>query len=268
MKHIICQNEQRRELVRQHQQLNGLDYLEVEADQRTLTVFFLGKAPVELDETQVIIEGGRRIVDIRVEQVEVHHFESGELDDSMQVIVDQVGDFSTYTLRVVEWCKDKEKEGQWQPHSAFDPRYDRVDFNFKADCPSDLDCKQQAVCPPEPIEEPDINYLAKDYASFRQLILDRLALVMPDWKERHVPDIGIALVEVLAYVGDHLSYYQDAVATEAYLATARKRISVRRHARLVDYNMHEGCNARAWLCVHTNIKLSLDPHAGNRRSGG
>ena len=105
------------------------------------------------------------------------------------------------------------------------------------------------MCPPEPRDEPEINYLAKDYASFRQLILDRLALVMPEWHERHVPDLGIALVEVLAYVGDHLSYYQDAVATEAYLDTARQRISVRRHARLVDYVLHEGCNARTWVCV-------------------
>ena len=64
-----------------------------------------------------------------------------------------------------------------------------------------------------------------------------------------MPDLGITLVEVLAYVGDYLSYYQDAVATEAYLDTARQRISVRRHARLVDYLMHEGCNARAWVCV-------------------
>ena len=47
--------------------------------------------------------------------------------------------------------------------------------------------------------------------------------------------------------GDHLSYYQDAVATEAYLGTARKRISVRRHARLLDYFMHDGANARTWL---------------------
>ena len=98
----------------------------------------------------------------------------------------------------------------------------------------------------------EINYLAKDYASFRQLILDRLALTMPDWQETHVPDIGIMLVELLAYVGDQLSYYQDAVATEAYLGTARQRISVRRHARLVDYALHEGCNARAWITIATN----------------
>ena len=67
---------------------------------------------------------------------------------------------------------------------------------------------------------------------------------MPDWRERNPADLGVALVELLAYVGDHLSYRQDAVATEAYLGTARRRVSVRRHARLVDYRMHDGCNAR------------------------
>jgi hypothetical protein len=46
-------------------------------------------------------------------------------------------------------------------------------------------------------------------------------------------DIGVALVELLAYVGDHLSAYQDAVATEAYLETARSRISVARHPRVI-----------------------------------
>src|SRR5690606_11184234 len=42
---------------------------------------------------------------------------------------------------------------------------------------------------------------------------------------------------------------QDVIATEAYLETARLRTSVRRHARLVDYAMHEGANARAWVTV-------------------
>src|SRR5262249_41470717 len=97
------------------------------------------------------------------------------------------------------------------------------------------------------------------YASFRQLILDRLAVLMPDWKERHVPDLGITLVELLAYSGDYLSYYQDAVATEAYLNTARQRISVRRHTRLVDYAFHEGCNARAWVVIETSQDEELDP---------
>ena len=44
-----------------------------------------------------------------------------------------------------------------------------------------------------------------------------------------------------------MSYQQDAIATEAYLETARSRVSLRRHAVLVDYHVHDGCNARAWI---------------------
>ena len=160
----------------------------------------------------------------------------------MIVRLDKPGDFSTYTLRLVGLPE-------------IDPYYDHVDFSFKVNCPSDLDCRAGSVCAPPERQEPEINYLAKDYASFRQLLFDRLALIMPDWQERHVPDLGVALVELLAYAGDHLSYYQDAVATEAYLDTARQRISVRRHARLVDYLMHEGCNARAWVCMEADSDL-------------
>jgi hypothetical protein len=96
---------------------------------------------------------------------------------------------------------------------------------------------------------PAIDYLARDYQALRRLLLDRMSLAMPGWSERNPADLGVVLVELLAHVADQLSYRQDAVATEAYLATARRRISVRRHARLVDYRMHDGCNARAWVQV-------------------
>ncbi|WP_297324629.1 putative baseplate assembly protein [Nitrosomonas sp.] len=259
MSSLICSKEKRRIEVREHSELYGLDYVEIESDQRTLMVHFLGKVPISLDESNVIIEGGRRIQGIRIIKVSVNRSETVGLDDTMEVSTDVKGDFSTYTLRMVV----RDQAGKYQAHPLFDPHYDRVAFSFKADCPSDLDCQQEIVCPPEQREEPVINYLAKDYASFRQLILDRLALVMPDWRERHVPDLGITLVEVLAYAGDHLSYYQDAVATEAYLDTARQRVSVRRHARLVDYVLHEGCNARTWVCVETENDLTLNNDPDN-----
>jgi hypothetical protein len=254
----VCIEEGRREKVRVAK-LNGLDYIEVTGDQRqTLEVYFLGKAPQKpITKQNVRIEGGRRVRDVAVIDVDIHRDPNPRHDDWMVVTVDKTGDFSPYTLRLVETDErghpiiDEDASGResFRPLHGFDPRYAELEFSFKANCPSDLDCKTGAICPPEKRNEPEISYLAKDYASFRQLILDRLALIMPDWRERHVPDIGIALVEVLAYVGDYLSYYQDAVGTEAYLDTARERLSVRRHARLVDYQMHEGCNARAWVFV-------------------
>src|SRR5262249_33499487 len=120
----------------------------------------------------------------------------------------------------------------------------------KVECPSDFDCETPQICPPaDQANTPQINYLAKDYASFRNLMLDRLSVTMPGWQEQSPADLGMALVEVMAYGADHLSYYQDAVATEASLGTARKRVSVRRHARLLDYSMHDGCNARVWVHI-------------------
>src|SRR5437763_5022540 len=104
---------------------------------------------------------------------------------------------------------------------------------------------------------PEIDYLAKNYPSFRQLMLDHLALQVPGWTERSEADLGIVFVEVLAYVADYLSYYQDAVATEAYLGTARRRPSIKRHVRLLDYVLHEGCNARVWVQVQVSERLTL-----------
>jgi hypothetical protein len=199
----------------------------------------------------VRIEGGRRIRDIRVVKVEIDRAHDPELDDCLRITLDRFGDFSTYRVCLVQKGKDTSGGAIYLPYPGIDPRYACLDFSFKVDCPSDLDCKQAPDCPPDVFSAPEINYLAKDYASFRQLIFDRLALIMPDWQERHVPDLGVTLVELLAYAGDYLSYYQDAVATEAYLDTARQRISVRRHARLVDYRLHEGNNARAWVTVWT-----------------
>ena len=233
---------------------NGIDYVEVDEAQRVITVYFLNKAPRDITARDVRIEGGARVRGIRVEEITLCETEDPDSDDCMKVEVDRPGDFSTYTLKLVG------EDGG--PLEGFDPRYAQVDFSFKANCPSEMDCAPAVDCYKEPAPEPDIDYLAKDYASFRQVIFDRLSLVMPGWQERHVPDIGVALVELFAYVGDYLSYYQDAVGTEAYLDTARLRVSVRRHALLVDYPMHEGCNARTWVYVHVSDDVTVDQPGG------
>jgi hypothetical protein len=262
---LTCSNELRRRAVRQHR-LNGLDYLEVSDDQRSLCVHFLGPVPTDLTKNNILIDGGRRIRDIRVTNVVVELPDQNDptLDGCLRISLDKYGDFSTYTLMVVETDSESGKvkiddQGQPQTKVGFDVRYAHLPFSFKVSCPSDLDCQTDATCPLPEYLEPEINYLAKDYGSFRQLILDRLALNLPEWRERHVPDLGITLVELLAYVGDYLSYYQDAVATEAYLDTSRQRISVRRHVRLVDYMMHEGCNARAWVWIEASSNTDLNP---------
>ena len=265
-----CQNEKRSQALSDSVLvLNGIDFLEVLDEQapegtqrqRTLLVRMIKSDPWGLTADNVQIEGGVRIRGIEVQWVlraseasdtlvaqglitrnEKNLFLALTAPDQFLVVrTSASGDFSTYTLRLVQSPTNP------APPANFDPILSEVEFSFKVECPSDFDCQTDVECPPEPASEPRIDYLTKDYASFRKLMLDRLAVVIPDWQERSPADLGIAVVEVLAYAADYLSYYQDAVATESYLGTARRRVSIRRHARLLDYAMHDGCNARTWV---------------------
>ncbi|RAP78309.1 putative baseplate assembly protein [Paenibacillus montanisoli] len=250
----FCNNQRRRGVISNHPEFNGIDFLEVVDDpgmsiaqrQRTLTVHFINSLTVSLSERNFLITGGERIKHITVTDVK-----PGVDNTVLEIRVSEPGDFSTYTLFLVH------DAGRLQPPSGFDALLSSVDFSFKIECANDFDCQQSITCPPKIQQEPIIDYLAKDYASFRRTIMDRLALLMPQWQESHPADMGIALVELLCYVGDYLSYQQDAIANEAYPGTARRRISMRRHARLVDYPMHDGCNARVWVQIQVSNNLIL-----------
>lgn len=264
MKYYCC-DQRRREVVKLNGTLNGLEYMEVHDSgmpgdptrQRTLFVKFLRAVPATLSKDNFRIEGGERIKSVDIEWVAIANAlpasEPSSLVDGfvplnkfMVIRTKIYGDFSLYTLRLLSG------PGNDTPPAGFDPRLSEIQFSFKVQCESDFDCASVTPCPTPPATNPRLDYLAKDYASFRRLMLDRMNVLMPDWSSRNAADVGVTLVEMLAYVGDQLSYQQDAVATEAYLTTARKRISLRRHARLVDYIVHEGCNARVWVQLFVN----------------
>jgi hypothetical protein len=265
-----CENSLRRSLVAQQGILNGIDFIEVmDSDakaigsppQQTLVVHLLLPGAA-LSAANFVVTGGVRITTINciwaypapsvpnppATPAERNYFAGlGDASKIFIVRTSAYGDFSTYTLQLVASAQSGAVP------TGFDPRLCSVEFSFKVECPSDFDCQTTPVCVPAAKPAPLIDYLAKDYGSFVQLMLDRMAATVPAWQERNAADLGIALVETLAYGADHLSYYQDAVATEAYLGTARRRTSVRRHAVLLDYAMHSGCTARAW------VNLQLDP---------
>ena len=232
--------------------LNGIDYLEViDRDapsealrQRLLDVTFIrpdgavaGNAAL-LGPDNFRIEGGSRVRNIRVTQVA-----KGAGDRTLRLTVDRYGDFSTYRLSVQVSGTNPD------PPPFIDPMLAGVDFHFKVECPSDFDC--EAPPPQRPPRDfgPPLNYLARDYSSFRQLMLDRMAATLPEWTERNAADLGVTLVEALAHAADQASWFQDAVHSEAFLGRARLRESVLRHARLLGYAASEGCNARVAVAI-------------------
>ncbi|MFF7441749.1 putative baseplate assembly protein [Streptomyces sp. NPDC008122] len=253
--------------------LNAIEYIEVldtaaphqELRQRVLYVRLVRPVPAGLDRNNVVIDGGERIPTVTVDWAAAGNHPDmppelvvgiDEPDHVLVVRTAERGDFSTYRLRLVADAASD------LPPAGFDPQLAGAEFAFKVECPSDFDCAPADTCVPEPPAAPAIDYLAKDYQGFRRLMLDRISLLAPEWTERNPADVGTALVELLAYAADELSYRQDAIATEAYLGTARSRISMRRHARLVDYRVHEGCNARVWVRIGVKAGTAVELPAG------
>ena len=212
-----------------NKRLNGIDFVEIASkDQKTLRVHFLNTNVVQGTVTGITISGGETIPTVKVlppmdgPAAWTPNPPDPEGRPILTLKVSAPGDFSFYTLQINS--------------SALDTFFNHVKFSFKANCPSDLDCAPVTPpCPPLSGDLPPIDYLAKDFLSFRKALSDFSALRYPQWQERSEADFGVMFLESLCSVADDLSYGQDRVAAEATLLTATQRTSIVRQARLVDY---------------------------------
>jgi hypothetical protein len=188
------------------------------------------------------LRGGTRLPAGRAAgQVKVTH---AELTDPKRVTlrVRPVGDYSTYWLDV-----------RWDA-TRLDPFFSSIAFKFRPGCFTN-DC-----APPLPgrpaAPGPVIDYLARDYDSFRHTLMTAMAARVPGWASTSEADLDQVLIDLFAASADELADYQDRVMAEATLGSARKRVSLARHARLVDYHLHEGNQASTWLALEV-----IDGHA-------
>jgi hypothetical protein len=216
--------------------LNGIDFVEIANDAQTdLVVHFLNRVAVKgtlAATAPVTITGGESVPAVPVGPIANTDWSlDGDGRPLLHLKTPFPGDFSFYTLSIAS--------------PKLDAFYAGARFSFKARCPTDLDCAAECVdCPPPDGPAPAIDYLAKDFASFRQALLDFSAVAYPNWVERSEADLGMMLLELIASAGDDLSYLQDRIAAEATLATATERRSVIRHARLVDYEPRPATSAQ------------------------
>jgi hypothetical protein len=249
-----CRDAARRARILAQAVLNGIDFVEFEVvgAKFILHVHFLLNLPagaygLVANPSPIHIHGGTRIIGVAVKSAAI-----GGAPNILDVEVDEQGDFSPYLISI-GWARDA--AGVWRyAFTDIDRLFSVAPVNFRPGCPVDFDCKPVRDCPPETLPEPALDYLARDYASFRQMLIDLVAQRNPAWTERSAADVGIALLELFAHEGDHISYFQDAVANEAFLDTARQRVSAKRHAKIVDYAMHDGRNA--WTFVHLRVKTT------------
>jgi hypothetical protein len=230
----------------------GIDYLFVDpATQTDLDVHFLApptaaqQAKLTADRVSIVATAG----DAPPVPVGTVSFPTAGGETVMRVHAAAPGGFGSYTLSIVNPDTGPQ---------VIDPRLASVAFSFKAACPSDVDCDR-----PEPgaAALPDmdfpVDYEARDFWSMRTALLDFAAQRYPRWADRLEADAGVMLVEVMSALADDMAYYQDRVGREAYLETATQRRSLRRHARLVDYRVHDGVGAQTWINVTAKAKGSL-----------
>jgi predicted phage baseplate assembly protein len=109
-----------------------------------------------------------------------------------------------------------------------------------------------------PGRRPVIDYVGKDYESFKQGMLGQAPLLLPEWTDRDESDFGVVLIELFAYAADILSHYQDQVANEAYLPTATQRRSVTELLRLIDYQIDPGLAAVTHLHLAASADVTVD----------
>jgi hypothetical protein len=217
---------------------NGIDFVTVDAvDPRTLRVHFLNAVAVQTATIAATITGGDSIAVIPVAPIDNATDWSLDLEGRpvLTLRAKAAGDFSNYTLTLIN-------------APALDIAYAGSVFSFKANCPSDFDCAPPPImCPADHTDVPPIDYLAKDFQSFRAALMDFSALRYPAWVERSEADFGMMFLEALSATADDLSYLQDRVAAEATLETATQRRSLTSLARLVDYEPRPATSATTWL---------------------
>jgi hypothetical protein len=216
--------------------LNGIDFVQVvNTAQTILVVHFLNRVTVAGTlKAAPTISGGDTIASVAVLPIATSDWGLDQNHVTLTLHVEAPGDFSTYTLTLAS--------------PMLDNFFASAAFSFKALCPADIDCETPApAVSPGAASLPPIDYMAKDFLSFRQALLDFSALQYPGWQERSEADLGVVLLEAMAAVADDLSYTQDRVAAEATLTTATQRRSVVRHARLIDYEPAPALSAQTFL---------------------
>ena len=225
----------------------GIDYLIVAPDQLSLRVYFLQPVTSGLENRSIFrIEGGDRIKTIPITSVK--YVLDPFVKDYLRIDLERFGDFAPYRLILAE--------KEWHKHDI-DPVFASIQFSFKINCPSDIDCKAHLPGFERFPALRNFDYQAKDYESFKQAMFDRLTLTLPDWWDRAEADFGVALVDLLAFAGDRLSYYQDRVAAESVLKTARSRQSVSGHLKLIDYTLDPGEASTAYVYFGVDRDMTI-----------
>jgi predicted phage baseplate assembly protein len=91
-----------------------------------------------------------------------------------------------------------------------------------------------------------LGYRAGVHWQFKETMLANLGGV-PGLGARNDQDFSVALIDAFACVADTLTFYQERIANESYLSTAKERVSLLELGRLIGYRARPGVAAASYL---------------------
>lgn len=111
-----------------------------------------------------------------------------------------------------------------------------------------------------PPGQPSVAYRAGTHADFKRAMLALLSSprfpALAGLATRAADDFTIALIDGWATACDVLTFYQERIANEAYLATAGEELSITELARLIGYRRRPG------LAASADLAFTLEPAPG------
>lgn len=98
-----------------------------------------------------------------------------------------------------------------------------------------------------------INFAASDFVTLRQSLIDYIKAVYPlEYNYFSESDLGMMLVELVAYMGHVMSYKADYLANENFIRTARSRESVKKLLELI------GIRMKGPIAAACDAKITID----------
>jgi hypothetical protein len=120
-----------------------------------------------------------------------------------------------------------------------------------------------------------IAYRIGEHAQFRASLHARLSSsefpALANLRTRDDDDFTIGLIDAFACSADVLTFYQERIANESYLRTAKERVSLQEMGKLVGYRLRPGVAAETWLAFALETPPApppnLAPEPGNFVTG-
>ena len=116
---------------------------------------------------------------------------------TLVLTIKPIGDYSTYKLSL---NTNEFPAGD----VVLDPVFNEIDFKFRPGC-FNVNCAPDWNAAQPPRDEPVIDYLAKDYDSFRHTMIAAMMQRVPNWETSSEADLDQVLLDLFSASADELS---------------------------------------------------------------